>query len=58
MPRKSKAKLEIYAEIPLQIAANNLIEEHVVTVTDSGNSDMPLEKRKEDADKPLYLKRM
>jgi hypothetical protein len=55
MPRKSKAKLEIYAEIPLQL---NSIREHAVTVTKSGNSDMPLEKRKEDADKPLYLKRM
>jgi hypothetical protein len=55
MPRKSKAKLEIYAEIPLQL---NSIREHAVTVTKSGNSDMPLEKRKADADKPLYLKRM
>jgi len=55
MPRKSKAKLEIYAEIPLQL---NSIREHAVTVTNSGNADMPLEKRKADADKPLYLKRM
>ena len=57
MPRKSKtkAKLDMYAEIPLQI---NAIRERAVTVTDSGNSDALLEKRKEDADKPLYLKRM
>jgi len=57
MPRKSKtkAKLDMYAEIPLQI---NDIREHAVTVTNSGNSDISLEKRKEDADKPLYLKRM
>jgi len=58
MPRNSKAKLEIYAEIPLQLTPKNSIKEHAVTVTNSGNSDMPLEKRKEDADKPLYLKRM
>ena len=58
MPRNSKAKLEIYAEIPLQIAAKTSIEEHVITVADTGDSDVLLEKRKEDADKPLYLKRM
>ena len=57
MPRKSKtkAKLDMYAEIPLQI---NDIREHAVTVTNSGNSGISMEKRKEDADKPLYLKRM
>ena len=57
MPRKSKtkAKLEIYAEIPLQL---NSIREHAVTVTNSGNSELTVEKRKENADKPLYLKRM
>jgi hypothetical protein len=58
MPRKSKAKLDMYVEIPLQIEAKTSIEEHVVTVTGSGNSDVLLEKRKEDADKPLYLKRL
>ena len=45
MPRNSKAKLEVYAEIPLEL-------------TNSGKLDLPLEKRKEDARKPLYLKRM
>jgi hypothetical protein len=49
MQRNSKAKRVIYAEMPLQQA---------VTVTDSNTSAAPLEKRKEDASKPLYLKRV
>jgi hypothetical protein len=58
MRRKSKAKLDIYAKVPLQLIAETSIEEDVVTVADSGNSNMPLEKRKEEANKPLYLKRV
>ena len=49
MQRNSKTKRGICAEMPLQQA---------VTVTDSNTSVTPLEKRKEDADKPLYIKRV
>jgi hypothetical protein len=58
MRRNSKAKLEIYAKMPLQLIPENSIEEPVVTVADSGTSNMPLKKRKEDASKPIYLKRV
>jgi len=49
MNRNSKAKLDIGTEMPLQNA---------VAVIDSNVSAAPLEKRKKDADKPLYLKRV
>jgi hypothetical protein len=58
MPRNSKAKLEIYAKIPLQLIPESSMEEPVVTVADSGTSSTPPERRKEDASKPLYLKRI
>ena len=49
MRRNSKAKLETCTEMPLQNAA---------AVIDSKASASSLEKRKKDADKPLYLKRV
>jgi hypothetical protein len=49
VPRNSKAKLDIYAETPLQDA---------VAVIDNNPSTASLEKRKEDASKPLYFKRV
>jgi hypothetical protein len=56
--RKSKAKADNQAEMPLQLILENSIEEAVVIAAISGNSHMPLEKRKEEASKPLYLKRV
>jgi hypothetical protein len=58
MRRNSKAKLDVYAKMPLQLISENSIEERVVIAAISGTSNMPLEKRKEDASKPLYLKRI
>jgi hypothetical protein len=58
MRRNPKAKLDIYAKMPLQLISENSIEELVVTAAVSGTSNMPLEKRKEEASKPLYLKRV
>jgi hypothetical protein len=49
MQCNSKAKRGNRFEMPLQQA---------VAVTDSNTSATPLEKRKEDASKPLYLKRV
>jgi len=55
--RKSKAK-DNQAEMPLQLILENSVEERVVIAAISDNSNMSLEKRKEDAKKPLYLKRI
>jgi hypothetical protein len=52
MRRNTKAKLDICAKMPLQLISENSIEELVVTAAVSGTSNMPLEKRKEDASKP------
>lgn len=49
MQRNSKAKRGNHVEMPFQ---------HVVAVIDSTVSAAPLDKGKEDADKPLYLKRV
>ena len=56
--RKSKTKLEAQTGVPLQVISENSTEESTVTVVDSCNSDSPLEKRKKEAKKPLYLKRV
>jgi len=53
-----KAKLDIHGEMPLQLILANSIEKHVVNTADSNTLNMSLEKRKEDARKPLYLKRV
>jgi hypothetical protein len=53
-----KAKLDINTEMPLQLILANSIEKHVVNTADSNTLNMPREKRKEDARKPLYLKRV
>jgi hypothetical protein len=52
--RKSKSKLQVYTEVPLQ-----LIPEIAAVDAKSGNfSGASLEKRKEEAEKPLYLRRL
>jgi len=58
VPRRSKAKADNQAEMPLQLILENSVEEAVVIEAISDSSNMPLEKRKEDAGKPLYLKRI
>lgn len=49
MRRNPKAKLDTCTEMPLQNAT---------AVIDSNASAAPLEKRKKDADRPLYLRRV
>jgi hypothetical protein len=56
--RTSKAKSDSQVEMPLQLMLENAVKEHVVIAVDSSISNMPREKRKEDASKPLYLKRV
>jgi hypothetical protein len=57
MRRNSKTKPESNNEIQMQVIPENFTED--CTVTASGNNtDVLLEKRKEEANKPLYLKRV
>jgi hypothetical protein len=53
-----KTKPDVTAEVPLQLLSENSIEAHVITAADSGTSNTSRRKRKEDASKPLYLKRV
>ena len=58
MRRTPKAKLDINGEMPLQLILANSKEKHVVNTADSSALNVPLEKRKADARRPLYLKRV
>ena len=58
MRRTQKEKLETYAEVPIQFTSENSTGECPVTAADSSNSNVLLEKRKEEANKPIYLKRV
>jgi hypothetical protein len=46
MRRNTKAKLDIYAKMPLQLISENSIEELVVTAAVSGTSNILLEKKR------------
>ena len=56
--RTRKEKLEVPADISLHVVSENSNVECIVTAADSCNSDNSLEKRKKEAKKPLYLKRV
>jgi hypothetical protein len=56
MSRTQKEKLETYPNIPLQLEPEISTEENAVAAAD--NTDISLEQRKKDANKPLYLKRI
>jgi len=58
MSRTRKEKLDIPADISLQVISENSNVERAVTAADGCNSDNSLEKRKKEANKPLYLKRV
>lgn len=57
MSRRRKEKV-VPADISLQVISENSNVECTVTAADSCNSDSPLEKRKKEASKPIYLKRV
>jgi hypothetical protein len=57
MSRTRKEKLETYTDASLQIVTEISTEESAVTAADDYNANSP-EKRKKDAKKPLYLKRI
>ncbi len=54
MSRTKKEKLETHTDISLQVVPEIFTEENAVTAADGYN----LEKRKKEAGKPLYLRRM
>ncbi|HUT17382.1 MAG TPA: hypothetical protein VMW84_03695 [Acidobacteriota bacterium] len=57
MSRHSKTKL-VQTDVPLQVISENSNVECAVTAADGCNSDSSLEKRKKEAKKPIYLKRV
>jgi hypothetical protein len=57
MSRTQKEKLKTYTDASLQLVSENSTEECTVTAADDYNANSP-EKRKKDANKPLYLKRV
>ena len=58
MSRNRKEKLDAPADISLQVIPENYTEEYPITAADSYNSESSLEKRKKEANKPIYLKRV
>lgn len=56
--RSSKTKLDVQADVLLQVISENSTEECTVTAANGYCSDSSLEKRKKEARKPLYLKRV
>jgi hypothetical protein len=58
MSRTQKEKLETYTDIPLQVIPEISTEENAVTAADGYTLDSFPEKRKKEADKPLYLRRI
>ena len=57
MSRTQKEKLETYTDASLQMVTKNAVEESAVTAADD-YIEVALEKRRKEADKPLYLKRI
>jgi len=56
--RTRKEKLDVPVDISLQVISENSNVECAVTAADGYNSDSSLKKRKKEANKPLYLKRV
>jgi len=58
MSRTQKEKLETRTDIPLQLIPEISTEESAVTAADGCNLESSPEKRKKEADKPIYLRRV
>jgi hypothetical protein len=56
--RNPKTKLDAQTDVPLQVISENSTEECAVPAADGYSSASSLEKRKKEAKKPLYLKRV
>ncbi|MBN1244752.1 hypothetical protein JXA31_04075 [Candidatus Bathyarchaeota archaeon] len=57
MSRTRKAKLETCTDASLQLVTENATEESAVTAADD-YIEVALEKKKKEANEPLYLKRI
>jgi len=57
MSRTQKEKLETCTDIPFQLVSE-ISTESDVPAADGFNLDVSLKKRKEEANKPIYLKRV
>jgi hypothetical protein len=57
MSRTRKEKLETYTDASFQLVSENAAEESTVTAADD-YIEAALQKRREEANKPLYLKRV
>jgi len=58
MSRTRKEKLETYTDITLQVVPEIFTEESAVTAADGCNLESSPEKRKKEAEKPIYLRRV
>jgi hypothetical protein len=58
MSRTRKEKLEINTDISLQVVPEIFTEEKAVTAADGYNLGSSQGKRKKEADKPVYLRRV
>ena len=56
--RNSKTKRGVQTDVPLQLISKNSNVECIVTAADGCNSVSSLEKRRREANKPIYLKRV
>jgi hypothetical protein len=57
MSRTQKEKLETYTDTSFQLLSEDSAEESVVTAADD-YIEVALEKKKKEASKPIYLKRV
>ena len=58
MKHTQKEKLENYAEVPIQFTSKNSTEQCTANAAVEYDLEGPMEKRKEEANKPIYLKRV
>ena len=53
-----KEKLETYPDMTLQVITENFVEDNLDITSESCIMDLSLERRKEQARKPIYLTRI
>jgi len=58
MKRTQKEKLQTYAEVPIQFTSENSTEKCAATAAVGCDLEVSMEKKKEEANKPIYLKRV
>ena len=58
MKPPQKGKLENYTEVPVQFTSENSTEQCTANAAVECDLEVSMEKRKEEANKPIYLKRV